>query len=185
MGNQDITLLLEQAAEGNRESADQVLSLVYNQLRSMAAAKMRNEAAGHTLQPTALVHEVWFKIIGNEEAVSWKNRAHFFAVAAQSMRRVLVDSARARSAQKRGGNNKKFEILDGDLVYERDEDLIALDEALEKFAEVDPLKAKLVELRFFAGCAMPEIAQQLGISLSTAERYWTFARAWLKKRVQE
>lgn len=181
--NHDVTLLLDSAAAGDREAADQLFAVVYNELKLMANAQMSTEA-NNTLQSTALVHEVWIKLVGKQDGIQWNNRGHFFAAAAQAMRRILVDSARTRRRLKRGGGMNKLELQDHDLTIEQDEQLLALDEALQLLHAEDERKATLVNLRYFAGFTNAQAAEQLGISTATAERYWTYAKAWLRSKME-
>jgi RNA polymerase sigma-70 factor, ECF subfamily len=163
-----------------------LLPLVYGELRRLAAGYLRRERAGHTLQPTALVHEAYLRMI-DQTQVHWQNRAHFFGVAAQMMRRILVDHARAHEAEKRGGEFQKLS-LDENLDAsggERDVNLVALDDALNRLAEMDPQKSKIVELRFFGGLSIEETAEVLGIGTATVIRQWRMARAWLYGQVQK
>jgi RNA polymerase sigma factor (TIGR02999 family) len=179
-----ITLLLEQISAGDRDATDQLFELVYEKMKRLASRQMKRESTNHTLQSTALVHEAWIKMVGSRAEPVWKNRGHFFAAAAQAMRRILVDAARARQRKKRGGDNQGFEIRDEDVAIRQDEDLLALDEALDQLKENDPLKAELVNMRYFGGFTNKQAAEQLGISTATADRYWVFARAWLRSRVE-
>jgi RNA polymerase sigma factor (TIGR02999 family) len=178
-----ITRLLDSVATGDRRAADDLFMLVYEELKRIAADQMNREA-NQTLQSTALVHEVWLKLIGKENAPQWNGRRHFFAAAAQAMRRILVDAARARKRKKRGGSNVKVQLREDDWVTQSDDDLIALDEALEIFGEQEPVKAKLVNLRYFGGLTNQQAAEQLEISTATAERYWTYAKAWLRAKIE-
>ena len=180
----DITRILEAIEQGDPKAADELLPLVYEELRKLAAHKMANEASGHTLQPTALVHEAWLRLVG-DECTRFENRAHFFAVAAESMRRILIDSARRKAAQKRGPGLERVALDDLDIAVKADDTtLLRIDEALDKLAQEDPPSAKLVKLRFFAGLTNEQAAQALGISERTAKRYWTFARAWLYQELR-
>lgn len=179
----DITRLLEAVSLGDRDAANKLFGVVYDELKRMAGSKMRMEKS-QTLQSTALVHEVWLKLIGDREEHAWKSRGHFFATAALAMRRILVDAARARKRLKRGGDAVRFEIREDDLITRQDDDLIALDEALEMLREVDEKKADLVCLRYFGGLTNAQAAEQLDISPATAERYWAFAKAWLRSRIE-
>ena len=179
----NLTLLLDQVDSGDHTAADQLFSLVYEELRQLAASQMRSESSNHTLQSTALVHEAWIKLVGNRQTSEWKNRGHFFAAASQAMRRILVDAARTRQRDKRGGLSQQHELREGDLITKLDEDLIALNEALEQLQQEDSAKAELVDLRYFGGFTNKQAAEQLGISTATAERHWTFARAWLRTRL--
>jgi RNA polymerase sigma factor (TIGR02999 family) len=170
---------LNRAQAGDPNAAGELLPLVYDELRKLAAARMANEAAGHTLQPTALVHEAWLRLTGNADQV-WNGRGHFFAAAAEAMRRILVENARRKRRVKHGGELRRvdFTTLDVAITCD-DEQLLALDEALEKLAGRDPLGAQLIKLRFFAGLPNFEAARLLGIPERTAKRTWAYARAWL------
>jgi RNA polymerase sigma factor (TIGR02999 family) len=164
---------------GDPTAAEQLLPLVYHELHKLAAQRLAHEAPGQTLQATALVHEAYVRLVGAHDP-GWNGRGHFFAAAAEAMRRVLVESARRKSRLKRGRDNKRVDLDSGCLVSAAPSlDLVALDEALSRLAETEPAKAELVKLRFFAGLTMTEAAAALGISLATAERYWTFAKSWL------
>lgn len=166
------------------KAASQLLALVYDELRRLAAARLAQENPGQTLQATALVHEVWLHL-NSERRRPWQNRAHFFAAAAEAMRRILVDNARRKQAVRRGGNALRLSLEELDLACPMpDEQLLALHEALERLAERDPLKAELVKLRFFAGLSMTEAAKTLGLSEPTAKRYWSYARAWLFRELR-
>jgi len=181
----DITLLLQQVDAGDPQAAERLLPLVYEELRRLAAARMAREADGHTLQPTALVHEAWLRL-GGDRQPDWKNRAHFFAAAAEAMRRILIDHARRRLALRRGGGHEHVEYSDLTLAAAtEDEHVLAVNDALEEFAAREPRKAELVKLRYFAGLTLPEIAPAMGISLATAERWWAYARACLSKSLIE
>ena len=175
----DVTRILEAIEQGDPKAADELLPLVYAELRKLAAHKMASEASGHTLQPTALVHEAWLRLVG-DECTRFENRAHFFAVAAESMRRILIDSARRKAAQKRGRGLERVALDDLDIAVKADDTtLLRIDEALDKLAQEDPPSAKLVKLRFFAGLTNEQAAQALGISERTAKRHWAYAKAWL------
>ena len=178
----DITLILGKIERGEAQAADQLLPLVYEELRKLAAAKMAGEAAGQTLQPTALVHEAWLRL-GGEEQPDWKNRAHFFASAAEAMRRILIDRARRRQAQRHGGGlvRTSADALDYEAVSSSADDAELLDvhEALDALARYDTRKAELVKQVYFVGLTLIEAAAVLGISEPTARRDWSFARAWL------
>jgi RNA polymerase sigma factor (TIGR02999 family) len=165
---------------GQLAPAEELLPLVYQELRKLAAHKMVQEAPGQTLQPTALVHEAWLRL-GADNQPAWRNRAHFFAAAAEAMRRILVDRARRRTSLKRGGGASAatLEEIDIPLVAADDERLLAVDEALEQFAAIDPRKAELVKLRYFTGMTFEEAAAVLGIAVPTAKEWWAYARAWL------
>lgn len=176
----EVTKILLQIESGNQEAAEKLLPLVYDELRKLAAARLAQEQPGQTLQSTALVHEAYLRLLGKEGASQWDSRGHFFAAAAEAMRRILVERARHKQRIKHGGQSQRVDLDSACLVEEAPSwDLLALDEALAKFNALEPAKATLVKLRFFAGLTMPEAAAALGISLATAERYWTFARSWL------
>lgn len=181
----DVTLILQRMERGDLQAADQLLPLVYAELRKLAAAKMAREPAGQTLQATALVHEAWLRL-GGESQPSWQNRAHFFAAAAESMRRILIDRARSRRAIRHGGGQQRVNIDDLEVAaVEHDDDrLIAVDEALQKLAAEDASAAELVKLHYFAGLTIAEAAQALGISEATAWRWWAYARAWLAREIR-
>lgn len=180
-----MTRILRAMEEGDPHAARQLLPLVYDELRRLAAHQLARETPGHTLQPTALVHEAYLRLVGSadpQQAVesSWDHRGHFFAAAAEAMRRILVESARRKARPKHGGDRRRVaweEVTS--LAEATPEHVVDLDEALTRLAELDPMRAEVVKLRFFAGLTMPEAAQSLGVSLATAERYWTFARTWL------
>jgi len=175
---------LSSIEQGDPHAAEQLLPLVYDKLRPLAAQKLAREKQGQTLDATALVHEAYLRLVGApEEPRPFKDRGHFFAAAAGAMRRILIDSARRKRAQKRGGGLQR-QPLDAIAAPEPDADLVALDEALEKLAAQDPLKARLVELRYFAGLTGAQAAEVLGISPTTADRHWAYARAWLYERVR-
>ncbi|MES1167131.1 MAG: ECF-type sigma factor [Pseudomonadota bacterium] len=175
----EITVMLNRIKPGDHPAAEQLLALVYNELRKLAAAKMAHEAAGQTLQPTALVHEAWLRL-GGEDQPAWQNRAHFFSAAAEAMRRILIDRARSRQALRHGGGQERLNIDDLELATAGDDDrVLAVNDALEKLALVEPQKAELVKLRYFAGLTISEAAQTLGIAEPTANRWWAYARAWL------
>ncbi len=173
----DVTRLIEAAQQGDRQAAANLLPLVYDELRKLAARHMVNEAPGHTLDATALVHEAYLRLVGD---LKFDGRSHFLAVAALSMKRILVENARRKGRLKRGGGRQREAVdLDALAAGIPDAELLALHDALERFAVHDPVKAQLVELRFFGGMSLSEIAEHLGISLSKAERGWRYARAWL------
>lgn len=175
----EITLILQSIERGEEQAADRLLPLVYDQLRHLAAARMARESAGHTLQPTALVHEAWLRL-GADQQPDWKSRAQFFSAAAEAMRRILIDSARRRLAQRRGGRQEHVNIDDIDLAAASDDArVLNVNEALEKLALDEPQKAALVKLRYFAGLTLEEAAQALEIAEPTARRWWAYARAWL------
>src|SRR5688572_3109341 len=183
-GDTDITKALAQLANGGREGLDHLLPVVYDELYRLARRQLRDERADHTLGATALVHEAYLKLSGLDR-MHWQNRAHFMAVAAQAMRRVLVNHATARTAQKRGGKRERVALDDVILVTaERAEELIALDAALTRLAERDPRQARVIECRFFAGMSIEETAEALDISPVTVKRDWTLARAWLHRELE-
>jgi RNA polymerase sigma factor (TIGR02999 family) len=176
----DVTRLLDAAAAGDREAAADLLPLVYDELRRLAAARMAEERPGQTLQATALVHEAYLRLVSGGRPDGWDGRGHFFAAAAEAMRRILVEAARRKGRARHGGGQRRIDLGESALVTESPgDDLLAIDEALTRLAELDPMRAELVKLRFFAGLTMPEAAAALGISLATAERHWAFARTWL------
>lgn len=175
----DVTRLLAQAAGGDRGAVDALLPHVYKELRRLAGGYMKREREGHTLDATGLVHEAYMKLV-DQSRVEWQNRAHFFGIAATAMRRILVDHARARQADKRGGGIEHAEINDDIIASdERGEELIAVDEALERLAEWDPLKSRVIELRFFGGLSIEECAEVMEVSVATVNRHWRMAKAWL------
>lgn len=184
---EDITLILQQIEHGDTRAADQLLPLVYEELRKLAAAKMASEAAGHTLQPTALVHEAWLRL-GGEDQPDWKNRAHFFASAAEAMRRILIDRARRRQAARHGGGLVRVEnddsLSDHLAAPEDDAEMIDVHEALDALARHDARKAELVKQCYFVGLTIKDAATVLGISEPTARRDWSYARAWLFNEIQ-
>ncbi|HUO07036.1 MAG TPA: sigma-70 family RNA polymerase sigma factor [Phycisphaerae bacterium] len=182
---EDVTVVLEQMRNGDKNAADKLLPLVYDEFRALARHYLAQERANHTLQPTALVHEAYMKLV-DQTRVDWQGRSHFFAVAAQAMRRILVDHARSRQRDKRGGGRARV-ILDEAVALspQKDEDVLALDEALERLAALDPRQAKVVELRFFGGLSVEEVAEALGVSKRTVEGDWTFARAWLSRELRD
>ncbi|HPF37705.1 MAG TPA: sigma-70 family RNA polymerase sigma factor [Phycisphaerae bacterium] len=182
----DVTQLLEAASSGNSEAVDQLLPLVYDELRRIASDYLSRERSDHTLQPTALVHEAYLRLV-NQRTAGWNDRAQFFGVAAKAMRRILVDRARMHKAAKRGGASaRKLELDEAVASFEeRALDLVALDEALKKLAEFDERKARVVELRFFGGLSAPEAAKVLNCPLRTIERDWTTAKAWLRAEISE
>jgi RNA polymerase sigma factor (TIGR02999 family) len=180
----DVTQLLLDWSKGDQESLDKLLPVVYQELRRLAQHYLQQERPDHTLQATALVHEAYLKLV-DTTSVQWQNRAHFFAVAAQVMRHILVDAARQRCAQKRGGG-QKLPLDEAIEVPDEPDDanLVALDEALNKLAEVDPRQSKIIELRYFGGLSVEETAEALGISPTTVKREWRVARAWLHRAVR-
>lgn len=178
-----VTDILASIERGDPHAAEQLLPLVYDELRRLAARQMAQEKPGQTLQATALVHEAFLRLVGAEKTRAFQDRKHFFASAATAMRCILVDVARAKQTDKRGGDRQRV-VLSDIAAQAPDEELLALDAALRKLATEDPLKARLVELRYFAGLTGDEAAEVLGISPSTADRHWSFARAWLQAEVR-
>jgi RNA polymerase sigma factor (TIGR02999 family) len=179
----DVTQILEAVRQGDPRAAEELLPLVYGELRKLAAAKMANEAAGHTLQPTALVHEAWLRLAGNQNQ-EWEGRAHFFAAAAEAMRRILIDNARRKRAVRHGGAQQRVDFEEVDLASPTpDDQLLAMDEALDKLASLHPRQAELVKLRYFVGMTLKEAAEVLGISTDTAKDDSAHARAWLFREV--
>jgi RNA polymerase sigma factor (TIGR02999 family) len=182
---ENITRLLIELTNGNRAAVDALLPLIYDELRSLAANYLRRERPDHTLQPTALVHEAYLRMV-DQTRVNWQNRAHFFGVAAQMMRRILVDHARAQSAGKRGADFQKLSLDENiDKAVERSSELLALDEALSELAEIDEQKARIVELRYFVGLSAEETAEILGVSPITIKRHWRITKAWLYGRMKD
>ena len=180
----DVTRILESIEHGDPKAADELLPLVYGELRKLAASKMANESAHHTLQPTALVHEAWLRLVGNDNP-QFANRAHFFAAAAEAMRRILIDKARRRNAERHGGGLERADVSLLDVAATHsDEELFAVNEALDKLAAQNPQKAELVKLRYFVGMTITEAAEALDISEPAARRQWAFARAWLYREIK-
>jgi RNA polymerase sigma factor (TIGR02999 family) len=176
----EVARILAQIEQGDRQAAEQLLPLVYDELRRLAAAKLAHEKPGQTLEATALVHEAYLRLAGSENAQQWSGRGHFFAAAAEAMRRILVERARRKGRLKHGREHQRVDLDSSCLVSTLPSvDLVALDQALSRLAETEPVKAELVNLRYFAGLTMPEAAAALDLSLRTAERYWTFAKTWL------
>jgi RNA polymerase sigma-70 factor (ECF subfamily) len=176
----DITALLSQFARGNQDAAEKLFPLVYQQLKRLARDYMRRERPDHTLQTTALVHEAYLRLVG-QQAANWQSRSHFLGIAAMLMRRILIDHARAHLRQKRGGVKKEVLPLDGALVFslERSEELVRLDEALGRLAAIDPRQSRIVELRFFGGLSVQQTSALLGVSPKTVKRDWAVAKVWL------
>jgi RNA polymerase sigma factor (TIGR02999 family) len=180
----DITRVLESAQNGEPRAAEELLSLVYEELRRLAAHKMAREAPGQTLQPTALVHEAWLRLVGNQNQ-QWHGRGHFFGAAAEAMRRILVENGRRKRAVRHGGGQAKLDIQEIELAAPApDDELLAVNDALDKLAIRDKQKAELVNLRYFVGLTTEEAAQVLGISVATADRWWNFSRAWLYEEIE-
>jgi len=177
------TEMLSAIASGDTRAADELLPLVYDEFHRLAEGYLRRESPGHTLQPTALVNEAYLKLV-DQSHVNWRGRTHFFAIGAQAMRRILVDHARGKHREKRGGGLHRI-ALDEEMSVSprRDEDLVELDEALNKLAKVDPRQARIVELRFFGGLTVAEVAEVLGVSKRTIENEWTMVRAWLRREL--
>jgi RNA polymerase sigma factor (TIGR02999 family) len=184
-GMDNITQLLIEVTNRNSAAVDVLLPLIYDELRSLAANYLRRERSNHTLEPTALVHEAYLRMV-DQTQVNWQNRAHFFGVAAQMMRRILVDHARAHNAEKRGQDFQKLSLDENiDKSDERSSELIALDDALQALSEMDEQKGRIVELRFFGGLSIDETAEVLGVSAPTVKRQWRMAKAWLYGQVQK
>lgn len=184
----EMTRILQALPNGRLEervnSSERLFSLVYGELHKLAEDKLKREKAGQTLQPTALVHEVFLRLVSPDLHQKWDNTGHFFAAAAQAMRRILIENARKKNALKRGGNRQRIDLnVDHSSYSSDDQDLIDLNEALNQLATEDPIKARLVELRFFAGLSMEQTSTILGISRTTAHRHWNYARAWLFMRI--
>jgi RNA polymerase sigma factor (TIGR02999 family) len=181
----NVTQMLHDWSDGDREALDKLIPIVYTELRRQAARYLRRERSGHTLQTTALIHEAYLRLIDQKD-VRWQNRAHFFAISAQLMRRILVDHARSRQAAKRGGSDIKLPLEETMIASEGSEvDLVALDEALERLAAIDPQQGRVVELRFFSGLSVEETAEVLGVSTRTVKRDWNVAKAWLRREISK
>ena len=182
----DVTQILSEIEHGNPSAAEQLLPLVYNELRQLAAAKLTNEKRGQTLQATALVHEAYLRLVDVEKVQHWESRGHFFAAAAEAMRRILVENARRKGRQKHGGEWNRVELGEAELATTTtDERLLAIDEALDRLADEDPQAAQLVKLRFFAGFSLTEAAEIIGVSRTTAYEQWAYARAWLRCEIEK
>ena len=179
----DVTRILSAIEAGDPRAAERLLPLVYDELRKLAAQRLAQERPGQTLQATALVHEAYLRLVGGNPALRWDSRGHFFAAAAEAMRRILIDQARRKRSPKHGGSLRRVELDAGALLAAPEdhaaEDLLALDEALRQFEGEDPLKARLVTLRYFAGLSLAEAADALGVSVAAAKRHWVYARSWL------
>lgn len=186
MNGGDVTQILDAISRGEPLAAEQLFPLVYHELRRLASRKMANEPSDHTLQPTALVHEAYLRLVGKDPAPGWQNRGHFYAAAAEAMRRILIEEARRRSSLKRGGE-LQGKVLHDEIVQPDGQDrdsLLALDDALRKLENEDPDSYQLVMLRYFGGLTVDEAAASLGISSRTAKRHWSFARAWLQREIE-
>jgi RNA polymerase sigma factor (TIGR02999 family) len=182
----NVTQILSQIEHGDPAAADRLLPLVYEELRKLASAKLANEKPGQTLQATALVHEAYLRLVDVDNAQSWDSRGHFFAAAAEAMRRILVENARRKGRKKHGGELQRVELSDSDLATSLPDDrLLAIDEALNRLAEEDPQAAELVKLRFFAGFSIAEAGEIIGVSRSNAYAQWAYARAWLQCQVEQ
>jgi RNA polymerase sigma factor (TIGR02999 family) len=182
-GTENITELLVGYGRGDKEALDKLMPVVYDELRRQAARYLRREQAGHTLQTTALIHEAYVRLV-DQRNVQWQNRAHFFGIAAQMMRRILVDHARTKKRAKRGGSDVKVSLADATVAVKgQDLDVVALDEALTRLAEIDEQQSRVVELRFFSGLTVEETAEVMGISAATVKRDWSMAKAWLHREL--
>jgi RNA polymerase sigma factor (TIGR02999 family) len=180
----DVTRILEAAQQGDPKAAEELLPMVYEELRRLAAHKMANEAAAQTLQPTALVHEAWLRLVSKEAQAQFQNRAHFFGAAAEAMRRILIERARRKRALRHGGGQQRVDVQEVEIASPSDDDqLMAVNEALDKLTAQHQAEAELVKLRYFVGMTNDEAAKALGISPRTAKYYWTHARAWLFKEI--
>jgi RNA polymerase sigma factor (TIGR02999 family) len=183
-GQNDVGGNQSESVQGEPRPARELLPLVYDELRRLAAQRLAREAPGQTLQATALVHEAYLRLVGSQPDRPWDGRGHFFAAAAEAMRRILVENARRRHRLKRGGNRARVDLQKAEpTAPETDDDLLALDEGLDRLAKQDPIKAQLVQLRVFAGLTVVQAAEILGLSKSTADRYWAYARAWLRVEI--
>jgi RNA polymerase sigma factor (TIGR02999 family) len=181
-----VTHILEELRQGDAHAADQLLPLIYDELRTLAAQKLAQERPGQTLQATALVHEAYIRLVEGELAQHWDSRGHFFAAAAEAMRRILIDAARSKAAQKRGGAHQRIDLNAADLAAQTaPDDLLLLNDTLDALARTDPGAAEFAKLRFFAGLSVQEAGQILGLSRSTAYERWTFARAWLYSQLKD
>lgn len=181
----EVTRILSAIQHGNAQAAKELLPLVYDELRRLAAAKLAHENPGQTLQPTALVHEAWLRL-GGQENQAWNGRPHFFGAAAEAMRRILIDNARRKRALRHGGGQQRMDVQEIEIAANvMDDDLLEVNAALERFAAQDKQKAELVKLRYFTGLTIDEAAEILGISAPTAKRWWAYARAWLHKEIED
>ena len=182
----EVTRILSAIEQGDPHAAEQLLPLVYDELRKLAAAKLVQESPGQTLQATALVHEAYIRLVDSNKGQRWDSRGHFFAAAAEAMRRILIDNARRKQAEKHGGGWERLDLLDAELsIDSKSDELFAVDEALSRLATIEPEIARLVELRFFVELTLEDAAQCLGISLRTAYRHWAYARAWLRRELDQ
>lgn len=182
----DVTRLLDAIQAGQSQASAELLPLVYQELRQLAAAKLAQEKPGQTLQATALVHEAWLRLVGTDESKAWNSRGHFFGAAAEAMRRILIDRARRKARQRYGGGMQRVDLNQVRLATEDSDDtLLAVNDALEALGKISPRKAEIVKLRYFTGMTLPEIAEVRGLSLSTVERDWAYARSWLYREIQE
>jgi RNA polymerase sigma factor (TIGR02999 family) len=180
----DVTRILAQIQSGDPTASSELLPLVYDELRRLAAGRLAQEKPGQTLQATALVHEAYLRLVDGANSQHWDSRGHFFAAAAQAMRRILVDQARSKQSLRRGANAQRVPLTQIEPAADPpNDDLVALDEALLRLEQIDPVKAQLVNLRYFAGLSIPEAASALGVSVTTANRYWSYARAWLHEEL--
>jgi len=180
----DVTRILSVVEEGDPSAAEQLLPLIYDELRRLAAAKLARERPGQTLQPTALVHEAYIRLVDAEKVQHWNSRGHFFAAAAEAMRRILVDNALRKGRPKHGGDRQRVDVdAHPTLTHSADDEVLALNEAMARLSEVDKTSAEVVKLKYFAGLAIPQIAELLGISTRTADRRWAYARAWLHREL--
>jgi RNA polymerase sigma factor (TIGR02999 family) len=180
----EVTRVLSAIEDGDPRAADLLLPLVYDELRKLAARRLAREKSGLTLQATALVHEAYLRLVGGRHEEVWDNRGHFFAAAAEAMRRILVENARRKRREKHGGGRLRVDLDEASMICRMPpEDLLALDEAMTKLAADDPVKARLVQLRFFAGLSLEEASEVLGVSAVTAKRYWRYAKAWLHREI--
>ena len=181
----DVTQILERVESGDGKAAEELLPLVYEELRKLAAQKMAKEAQGHTLQPTALVHEAWLRLVGAPDQ-RWNSRGHFFGAAAEAMRRILVENARRKRRLRHGGGQERVGLDETEIVARTEYDkVLQVDEALEELGQEDPVQAQVVKLRFFGGLKNDEVAEVLGISSKTVQRYWTHAKSWLYQRIKD
>ena len=182
----DVTQILEAIEQGDPQAAEELLPLVYAELRRLAEQKLAHESPGQTLQATGLVHEAYLRLVDPENQQDWDSRGHFFSAAAEAMRRILIENARRKNRVKHGGSHQRVSLSEADIVISIPSDrLLALDAALGRLAEVEPQKAELVKLRFFAGLTLEQAADAIGVSRATATRYWTYARAWLYDAVSQ